>query len=155
MSSAGPWHTEDFDSLSWHDVHVHGVRFDTFKDDNGSADLALDIDYILKWEKAGPGFQFTVCQADLRLHDVVDLKFNLDYATPKAGMCPFSIDGVEREVVSFPNGYQSYRWRIKINWPSGLLEFQAPGFTQTLIGTPHVQSHQALQPEQRRGAVAA
>jgi hypothetical protein len=131
------------------------LRFDSFKDDNGSADLVLDVDYILKWEKSGQGFLFTVCQADLRFHDVVELKFNLDYATPTAGMCPFSIDGVERELVTYPNGHQAYRWRLNINWPRGLLEFQASGFTQTLTGTPHVQSHQALPPEKRRGAVAA
>ena len=155
MNSAGPWHTEDFDSLSWHDVHVHGFRLDTFKDESGSADLVFDIDYILKWEKSGDGFLFTVCQADLRFHQVFGLTFSLDYATPTAGMCPFSIAGVERELVKFPTGFQSYRWRLPINWPKGLCEFQAPGFTQTLTGAPYVQSHQALTPEKRRGGIAA
>lgn len=155
MNSTGPWHTEDFDKLSWHDVHVHGFRLDTFKDDNGSADLVLDIDYILKWEKSGDGFLFTVCRADLRFHDVFGLKLHIDYATPTAGMCPFSIDGVERELVKSPTGHQSYRWRLPINWPKGLVEFQAPGFTQTLTGTPNIQPHQALAPGNRRGGIAA
>ena len=155
MNSTGPWHTEDFESLSWHDVHVHGFRLDNFKDDNGSADLVLDIDYILRWEKSGDGFAFTVCQAELRFHDVFGLKFQLDYATPTAGMCSFSIHGVERELITFPTGYQSYHWRLPINWPKGLIEFQAPGFTQTLTGTPYVQPNQALAPDQRRGGIAA
>ncbi|HXM80762.1 MAG TPA: hypothetical protein VN929_02425 [Burkholderiales bacterium] len=155
MNSAGPWTTDDFDGMSWHDVHVHGFRFDGFKESDGSADLILDIDYILKWEKSGDGFLFTVCRADLRFHDVFGLKVTLDYATPTAGMCPFSLAGVEREVVKFPTGHGSYRWRLPINWPKGLLEFQAPGFTQVLTGTPHVQSGQALAPEKRRGGIAA
>jgi hypothetical protein len=151
MTGTGPWRTEEFDSLSWHDVHVHGFRLDTFKDENGSADLVLDIDYILKWERSGDGFLFTVCRAELRFHDVVDLKFALDYATPTAGMCPFMIDGIEREPMQFSTGYKSYRWRLPVSWPKGSLEFQAPAFTQTLTGTPRVQPHQALGSEQRGG----
>ena len=156
MTSAGPWTTDDFDALSWHDVHVHGFRFAEFKEDNGSADLVLDIDYILKWERSGENFLFTVCRAELRFHDVFGLKLELDYVSPTAGMCPFSINGIEREVVMSSNGHQSYRWRLPINWPKGSLEFQAPAFTQVLIGRPHVQpSRQSLTPEQRGGGVAA
>jgi hypothetical protein len=46
----GPWHIEDFESLSWHDVCVYGFHFDTLNPDEGTADLVLDIDYILKWD---------------------------------------------------------------------------------------------------------
>ena len=155
MNTAGPWTTEDFDALSWHDVHVHGFRFENFKDESGSADFILDIDFILKWEKAEDTFRFTVCRADLRFHDVFGLKFNLDYATPTAGMAPFALDGVERELLKFPTGYQSYAWRLPINWPRGSIEFQSPGFTQALTGKPHVQvGHQALAAE-NRGNLAA
>src|SRR5438132_1137008 len=69
MSDLGSWHTDDFDSMSWHDVHVHGFRFASYKPDEGTADLILDIDYILKWEQSGNGFLFTVCRADLTFHD--------------------------------------------------------------------------------------
>ena len=156
MTSAGPWTTDDFDAMSWHDVHVHGFRFDAFKKDNGSADLVLDIDYILKWESSRETLVFTVCRADLRFNDVFALKLDLDYASPTAGMCPFSISGIERDVVTAPNGHQSYKWRLPINWPKGSLEFQALGFTQVLTGRPHVQTgRQSLSPEQRGGGVAA
>jgi len=155
MSTLGPWHTDDFEALSWHDVHVHGFRLDSFNGEEGSADLVLDIDYILNWQKSEGGFLFTVCKADLRFHKVFGLKFSLDYATPTAGMCAFSINGVEREPLEAPTGYKSYRWRIPINWPQGLLEFEAPAFTQTLTGKPHVQSEQSLTHEKRGGGVAA
>src|SRR5882757_2142473 len=108
MDRAGPWTNDDFDALGWHDVHVHGVRLEAFKEENGSADLILDIDYILKWEKSGQGFLFTVCRADLQFHNVFGLRLTLDYATPTAGMCAFSLEGIEREAAVSPPGYQLY-----------------------------------------------
>jgi hypothetical protein len=155
MSDRGPWGTADFEALSWHDVHVHGFRLEGFNAEEGSAELVLDIDYILRWQESGEGFLFTVCQAVLRFHSVFGLKLELNYAAPSAGMCPFSVAGVERELLVAPNGHKSYRWRIPINWPQGSLEFEAPGFTQTLIGEPHFQSQQFLPPEKRNGSVAA
>ena len=126
----GPWTVEDFEVMSWHDVHVHGFRLDEFDENNGSADLVLDIDYILQWNKSEGTFEFTVCPASLRFHEVFGLKVALDYAQPTAGMCPFSIQGIEREPLEFATGHRSYRWRIPINWPSGEIQFQAPKFTQ-------------------------
>lgn len=149
MINLGPWHTEDFESLSWHDVHVHGLRLDTISRDEGTADLILDIDYILKWEKAANGFVFTVSRAELVFHCVFRLKFALDYATPTAGTSPFSIDGIKREPLNYSTGFTSFRWHIPINWPQGSIEFEAPSFTQTLLGKPVVQSGQSLSSEHR------
>jgi|SRR5215469_446823 len=145
----GPWSTDDFESLSWHDVHVHGIRLGVANPDEGAADLILDIDYILKWDKADNGFLFTVCMAELVFHEAFSLKLNLDYATPSAGMSPFSIDGIKREPLKYSSGFSSFRWRIPINWPQGSIEFEAPRFTQTLVGKPVVQPEQFLLSEQR------
>jgi hypothetical protein len=151
MIGLGPWNTEDFESLCWHDVHVYGFRLDTFNPEEGSADLIFDIDYILKWDKNEREFQFTVCKAELKFHKTFGLKFMLDYVTPSAGMCPFSIHGIERKPLTFSGGYASFHWSIAVNWPHGSLEFDAPGFTQKLTGKPVVQSGQSLSPEQRMG----
>ncbi len=151
MSNLGPWGTEDFDAMSWHDVNVHGFHLENFNEKEGDADLLFDIDYILHWQKSGNGFLFTVCRAELRFHKTFGLKFELNYAAPSAGMCPFSVAGIEREVLQFANGHKTYCWRMPINWPQGLVEFQAPSFTQTLIGEPHVQSQQFLSPSKRHG----
>ncbi len=149
----GPWRTEDFDSLSWHDVHVHGLRFASFKVEEGSTELVLDIDFILKWEDSAQGILFTLCPAELTFHDVFGLKLELDYVANSAGMCPFSIDGIQREPLESPNGFKSFRWRLPINWPRGALEFEAPGFTQSLIGKPVVKAGlQSLSPAERAGA---
>ncbi|HWA12578.1 MAG TPA: hypothetical protein VHA15_05760 [Burkholderiales bacterium] len=149
MNNQGPWTTEDFESLSWHDVHVHGLRLTSFNESHGTAELVLDIDYILKWENSGNGFQFTLCPAELAFQGVFGLKLELDYATPTAGMCPFSIHAINREPSEFPTGGKSYRWHIPINWPAGTLRFEAPGFTLTLVGEPIVHSQQSLPPEKR------
>jgi hypothetical protein len=148
-SSYGPWRTEDFDSLAWHDVHVHGFHFASFNEGQGTANLVVDVDYILNWSPSGIGFEFTVCPANLVFHEVFGLKVELDYATPGAGMCPFSVHGIERTLIESPTGSQSYRWRIPINWPYGSIVFDAPDFTLTLTGMPAVQSSQWLRPEQR------
>ncbi len=149
----GPWHTEDFDSLSWHDVHVHGLRFASFNEREGAAELVLDIDYILEWQKSGDQVLFTICRADLVFHNAFRLRIELDYLTPTAGMCPFSIDGIYREPLVLAPGFTSFRWRLPINWPRGSLELEAPGFTQTLVGRPVVKAGvQSLSSQERAAA---
>ena len=150
MNKLGPWTTDDFDGLSWHDVHVYGFQLDTFKPDDGVADLILDIDYILEWKNTEEGFMFTVCQAVLRFHEVFMLNMKLDYATSTAGMCPIRIDKIERLLLEYPGGSTSYHWKIEVNWPPGIIEFDALGFTQTLIGQPVVSDDQALPQETRQ-----
>jgi len=135
--------------MSWHDVHIHGFRFVSFNDEEGTADLVLDIDYILEWKQDGDAF--LVAPAALRFKDVFGLKLSLDYASPSAGMCPFSIDSVSRELMEFPNGYTSYQWFIKVNWPYGEVQFQSRGFTQSLTGAPVLNSDQWLAPGLRDG----
>ena len=147
-TNLGPWRNEHFDDLGWHDVHVHGFRFSKFIEDEGAADLVLDIDYILKREQVANVPVFTVCPAELTFHSVFGLRVELDYKTPTAGMCPFSIDGITRE----PVGAGSFIWRIPINWPQGSLEFEAPAFTLALTGTPVSRAGQFLHPSERGAA---
>jgi hypothetical protein len=144
------WSTDDYDDMSWHDVHVHGFRILRNDGDNGTAEVIFDIDYILEWVKDGARFSFVVAQASLRSHEVFGLKITLDYAAPTAGMCAFSLDGIERELVVNPRGHASYRWKMPINWPSGLIEFSSPGFTQALVGPRYTQEGQWLEASQRR-----
>jgi hypothetical protein len=145
----GLWTTEDFDQLSWHDVHVHGFRFAEIWDDEGEADLVFDIDYILKWEQVAGAFQFTVCPAELRFHRAFGLKFDLDYQSPSAGMRPFSIDGITKE----PIHNNVYKWSLVVNWPKGRIGFEAPAFTLKLTGEPVVQDAQFLAPVDRGRAL--
>lgn len=149
MTTTRIWHTEDFESLYWHDIHIYGFHFDSFIPEEGVTDLIFDIDYILKWESVNNELLFTVCRATLRFHKVFGMRFMLDYATPSAGMCPFSIDGIEREFLKHSTDFNSFHWSIKVNWPQGYIEFDSSGFTQTLIGMPVVQSSQSLSSKHR------
>ncbi len=130
MKDNGPWSIEDYQSLSWHDAHVYGLWFENFDPENGSCDLVLDIDFILKWEEDSERYIFTVGQSELRFYDIFRLKMNLDYKTPTAGMTPFMIEDIHRKQLEFKTGYISYKWLLMVNWPSGFIEFEAPKFTQ-------------------------
>jgi hypothetical protein len=146
------WTEADFDSLGWHDVHVHGFR--VLDGEHGAGELWLDIDYILDWvcpSDLGSGYRFRIAPAVLKFRDVTSLQLSLDYATPTAAMGPFSLAGIEREAISFGNGYGSFRWTIEINWPSGEITFESPGFTQSLTGTITETDSQHLDRSERNG----
>jgi len=146
------WTESDFDSLGWHDIHVHGFR--VTEGEHGTGQLILDLDYILEWihpETEGGSFRFRIAPASLIFRDVFGLRVTLDYATPTAGMGPFSIDGIERACLSHDNGYQSFRWSIAVNWPDGHIEFESPGFTQTLTGPIIETDSQSLTIAERNG----
>ena len=140
------WTNNDFETLSWHDVNVYGFRLEAFNEDQGTADLIFDIDFILEWHQHENPIQFTVCSAVLKFHDVFGLKMRLDYAQPTIGMCPFGIFSIERREVKFTKTYQ---WCIPMNWPGGQIEFQATGFTQIQTGSPRKSTSQMLEPKDR------
>lgn len=154
------WHTADFDALSWHDVHVHGFRI--IEGENGTAELQLDIDFILEWIQAGDGrFRSRIAQAMLQFHEVFGLRFALDYVACSAGMSAFAIDGITRvplrededddiELAGIEREDTGpWRWRIDVNWPEGFLEFDATGFSQWLVGEIVEQDGRSLQPADR------
>lgn len=142
------WYVADFDTLSWQDVRVHGFRI--VEGDQGTAELVLDIDFILEWlPSEDDGHRFRIAQAILQFHEVFGLRFMLDYVACSAGMTAFSIDRIEREVIGDDERAQTYRWRIDVNWPEGFLEFEAPGFSQWLVGEIVEQDAQTLDPKQR------
>jgi hypothetical protein len=143
------WSTSDFDTMSWHDNHVYGFRLVDDNPDEGTADIIFDIDYILEWINADQEFEFAVAQASLRFHTASDLRFSLDYRSQTAAMGPFSLAGIQRRSVAYSTGLQSFQWEIDINWPTGKIEFDAPSFTQVLVGPVYRRSRQSLAPGQR------
>lgn len=142
------WYAADFDALSWHDVRVHGFRI--VEGGQGTAELVLDIDFILEWlPSEDGGYRFRIAQAILQFHEVFGLRFMLDYVACSAGMTAFSIERIEREILGDDERAHAYRWRIDVNWPEGFLEFEAPGFSQWLVGEIVEQDAQTLDPAHR------
>jgi hypothetical protein len=149
MSQTTSWHTSDFERLSWHDCHVYALRIT--EGEHGTGELELDIDLIVEWLcHKDQTCRFRVAPATLTFHQIFGLRVELDYASVRAGMTPFSLDGIEREPISYSTGRTSFRWRLVVNWPSGSISFEGPGFTQILRAAPILIDTQALNPVQRR-----
>jgi hypothetical protein len=90
--------TSDFDTMSWHDNHVHGMKIQA--GDYGAGELFFGLDYILEWTSEENGeMRFHIAPALLQFQEVTALKVVLDYASPTAALGPFSIDEIEREVI--------------------------------------------------------
>jgi hypothetical protein len=140
------WHTQDFDSLSWHDNHVHALRIE--QGEWGAGTLILDIDYIEKWLKSGDRCRFSIVPAHLKFLDVTDLVINLDYRSASAGLTPFSIHDIVRRIEQRER-YIAQLWTIEVNWPIGKLEFESMGFEQTALCDAIVSDVQLLEPSQR------
>jgi len=142
------WTDRDFDRLSWHDNHVHGLSVS--EGQYGSGELALDLDFILEWKSGGPdGVQFSIAPATLTFHEVTHLELALDYLTDSASMGPFSIAGIERRLEKRER-YTATVWTIVINWPRGKISFEATGFSQVLRAAPILKDQQSLTKSERR-----
>ncbi|MCA9233542.1 MAG: hypothetical protein KDA57_23080 [Planctomycetales bacterium] len=141
------WTTSDFESMGWHDNAVHAFRIEEGED--GEGELILDIDYIEEWLSGEKHFEFVVCPATLQFHQVTDLRVSLDYVSPSAGLCPFSLHEIEREEHVYPNGYASFAWALRVNWPDGEITFRSPGFTQSQTSASVRSERQSLRPAER------
>jgi hypothetical protein len=149
MLEKSHWTTADFETLSWHDCHVYGFRLE--EGEHGTAEVTFDIDFIVEWLcTTDRSIEFRVAPATLTFHSVFGLRFELDYAAVSAGMTAFSIAAIEREAREHAGAQQSFRWRLPINWPSGLITFESPGFTQVLRRAPILVDRQALLPQERQ-----
>src|ERR1035437_6609713 len=125
------WTDADYDSMSWHDATVHGLRLIEGKD--GCGELVLDIDYILEWIHVGNHYDLRRQPVTLTFHDVFGLRMLLDYASCSAGFIPFAIAGIERRSEQ-RTGCVAHVWKIPINWPVGEMTFEAKGFNQRSRG---------------------
>lgn len=142
--------SDNFAKLSWHDNAIHAFRI-LEGDDNTGGKLLLDIDYIAEWLQ-GPdnSFNFKIVPSDLLFYGVSDLAISIDYAAATAAVQPMTIHEIIREVVTYPNGYSSYSWKIDINWPpKGFISFQASSFTQVPRMEQVVSGAQYLSPSER------
>jgi hypothetical protein len=150
MSVAGTaqelWTDAEFEHMSWHDNHVHGLR--VVEGEHGTGLLILDLDYITEWACDAEHYRFRIVPATLTFEKVTNLRIALDYATPKAGLVPFSIDAIERTAEPRER-YTAQVWRIAVNWPAGEISFEASGFEQRARGAPVLVDRQYLTAAER------
>jgi hypothetical protein len=140
----------EFEKMIWHDNAIHGFHIRE-GEDNCGGELDFDIDYILEWlAPEDNSFNFRVAPAMLTFHDVSDLVISINYAKLPAAVQPMTIHEIHREVITYPNGYLSYKWNVELNWPlEGFISFDASGFTQAIYGQQIVSGAQYLQPSER------
>jgi len=140
------WRTADYDKMSWHDNHVHGLRIEAGK--HGTGTLELDLDYIIEWLPPMNGrYRFRIAPSTLVFTGVFALQIGLDWKSVGAGMTPFSISSIGREKLDYP---KAWRWSIGVNWPEGVITFESTGFTQTVWGQTVETAQQHLEPRQRK-----
>lgn len=142
------WTHEDFEEMSWHDNHVHGLSLT--EGEHGSGTVSFDIDFILDWIKRDSGdIAFSIAPADLTFHEVTNLVVHIDYEKPAAALTPFSLDSIDR-VEEQRQGYTVSLWKLNLNWPEGYISFEASGYVQTLKGEAVIKDQQVLAEEERR-----
>lgn len=146
MTIQRTWSTADFESMSWHDCHVHGFR--VAEGQYGAGELELDLDYILEWRRVSDRITFRIVPARLTFHEVTNLRVTIDWATPNAALGPFSLAGIERSSEVRPR-YTATLWRLAVNWPAGSIECEAAGFTQVAWGREVESEQQVLRQSER------
>ena len=129
------WTESDFDTMTWHDAIVHGMRLIEGEDGDGA--LELDIDYIHVWVEVGGHLTLHRQPATLTFHHVFDLRMSIDFAACSAAFAPLSMDGIERKPGQ-PGGSLLHAWKIPLNWPIGEITFLATGFEQRSKGEPGI-----------------
>jgi hypothetical protein len=136
--------------IHWHDNAIHGIRILEGADHCGGT-LVFDIDFIIEWLPGKDGsFTFRIEPSTLTFHEVTDLVISIDYAAATAAIQPMTIHEIHREVIEYPNGYASYKWRLEINWPpKGYFAFRSDGLTQEARMAPVTCAKHYLSPSER------
>ena len=126
------WTDSDFENMGWHDNHIYKIRL--------TADLELDIDYILKWNSPdieGLPYTFWVAPATLVFKNIRNLNF--EFTTGFEGS--FEMEDIERE--------NKNQWTIITR--QGDIQFIADGFEQFIRQDPSFQFGQQISYTERYG----
>jgi hypothetical protein len=145
------WTDAQFEEMSWHDNHVHALE--VRDGEHGAGEFLLGLGYILECLPPEDGrYFFLIAPARLHFRNVTNLRFAVDWATPSAALCPFSLAGITREAHEYTESMGTHRYAIEINWPEGAISFVSGGFEQTLTGAVVRAGEQFLTYEERRRA---
>ena len=151
------WTDEDFDGLGWHHSTVHGILILPIEM-SGHVDLALDLDYIMRWndpEPPGGYYTFDVAPATLTFSLASELESELGISN--VSNIPMDIDDIIRGPLIHedwpppPTGAWR-RWTIQGDIVS--LEFEAAGFTQHLRAWPRPTGNAMFMTSEQRGGVS-
>jgi hypothetical protein len=134
----------DFESMGWHDCHIHAIAVETLPNNPGR--LLLDIDYLVEWLRPDPassGLAFMVSPATLVFDQAWDLVTNIDMS---GWAFQLPILEVERDG---PDERGLSTWRLAGDQFE--LSISSRGFTQYLRREPVFCDGQWLSVEERGG----
>jgi hypothetical protein len=140
------WDDSDFEQMGWHDSKIYAMSFEGDK-----FELALDIDYIVKWvnpDGGEPNFKFWVAPATLIFRNVYDLNFSqhsLDFEIQDI----YRDNPVKPKNAKYVEGQMEYDWRIETT--SGEITFKSGGYKQYFRKEPVLLDHQRIDFKQRGG----
>lgn len=141
------WTEADFEAMGWHDATIHAIalRTDAFE-------LALDIDYILKWvdpAEAQTHVRFWVSPATLVFWNLYELSANLE---PNQEV---SILGIDRSDPARPRNAdhvgRDTDWHWTIECREGEIKFRSCGFLQYPRAAPQFGKSQSVSAKERGG----
>lgn len=135
---------EYFDEMSWHDVKIHAIAFDS---DNFQ--LLLDIDYICEWIPKGKRYLFKVAPATLVFRNVHD------FIMSTSG-CDLIILDIYRDNPVRPHNSSYIDEQTEYDWSfdlasGGEVSFKSTGYTQFIRQQPVTIKRQSMELDERAG----
>lgn len=144
------WTQDDFEEMGWHDANIYGLTIEK-SEDNWTADLLLDIDYIFKWvhpvvpERT---FTFWVAPCTLIFENCFDLQIDFKTNGGHLDLMEISDLYLKSKIEQNTNEFV-YEWCIELQ--QGDINLKSYGFQQIVRQLPlHIQ-RQVLTSEERGG----
>jgi hypothetical protein len=144
------WTQDDFEIMGWHDSNIYGLTIEK-GEDNWTADLLLDIDYIFKWIQPVPPvqtFTFWIAPCTLIFKETFDLQ--MDFATD--GGCLDLLEVADLYLTSKTEQEKNkyiYEWTIELQ--QGQIKLKSYGFEQIVRQEPVHIGQQVMTLEERGG----
>ncbi|WP_439699118.1 hypothetical protein ACFGVS_14355 [Mucilaginibacter sp. AW1-7] len=135
----------DFDTMNWHDCHVHSFCF------NDDDELLLDIDYMFEWvqpKKGSKYYKFWIAPCTLIFENVQQVEFELDGGQP-------IIDFIQRENPQATIAAEYLGREFEYDWDmvmvNGEMTFKSAGFKQYVRQAPILIREQKIGLKTRGG----
>lgn len=142
------WTHDDFEEMGWHDANIYGLTIEK-SEENWTADLVLDIDYIFKWVHPIPPAQtFTFWVAPCTL--IFKVCFDLDIDFQGGCLDLIEIDDLYlNSKVEQENNKFVYEWTIELQ--RGQITLKSYGLEQIVRQQPKHVHGQVLTLDERGG----
>jgi hypothetical protein len=144
------WTHDDYDEMGWHDANIYGLTIEK-SEDNWTADLLLDIDYIFKWVhpiQPAQTFTFWVAPCTLIFKECFDLHIDLKNDGGCLDLMEIADLYLKSKVEQEKNKFV-YEWTIELQ--QGQINLKSYGIEQIVRQQPKHVEGQVLTLDERGG----